>query len=62
MGEDKGGGREEIIKILEDNGREEAWMKRLQDRRKLKEIERREEEEERGTDRDGQTIDRSIIE
>lgn len=38
-GEEKGG-RERILEILDENGRGEGWMKRLQKRRK--------EEEERG--------------
>lgn len=37
MGEGKDGGKEEILRILEDDGRGESWMKRLQDRRELRE-------------------------
>lgn len=34
MGEGAGGGREEILKILSDDGKGEKWMRRLQERRK----------------------------
>lgn len=52
MGEDRGGGREEIITILEDDRRGKAWIKRLQNRRRLRELEREEGEEGKETDDD----------
>lgn len=51
IGEGKGGGRKEIIRILEDNRREKTWMKRLQIRRKMKEEKREKGEKERKADR-----------
>lgn len=39
MEEGRGRGREKIVKILEDDGRGEAWMKSLQNRRRWKEEE-----------------------
>lgn len=49
MGEKTGGRREEIIKILEDDGREETWMKKLQGKRKMTEEGRGEGKERRMT-------------
>lgn len=61
MGEDKEEGREEIIRILEDDGKEEAWMKRLQVRKKLRK-KKREKEERRKTNGDERTVDGNISE
>lgn len=54
MGEGKREGREEIIKILEDE-REETWMKRLQGRKKREERGKKGKER-REMDRDRRTM------
>lgn len=52
MREGKGGGREEILEILEGDGRGESWMRKL--------LSRRREKEKKGgrTDEDRRTMDR----
>lgn len=51
MREGKEGRRKEILRILEDDGRGESWIKRLRDRRKKR------KREGTGTDEDGRTVD-----
>lgn len=58
MEKSKGGRREEISRILEDDRRKEGWLNRLQDRRELKEVER----ERIKTDGDGWTVDGNVRE
>lgn len=63
MEEGKGGEREEIIRILEDDGRGEAWLKRLQARRRRKgKEERRERTGGERTGTDGRTMDGNMSE
>ena len=40
MREEEGDGREKILKILENDGRGEKWMRRLQERREERETNR----------------------
>lgn len=52
MGEGRGGGREEILRILGDDGRGKSWMRQLLERRREK------EGEGGGRNGDGRTVDR----
>lgn len=51
MGEGRGGGREEILRILGDDGRRKSWMRQLLERRRKK------EGEGGGRNGDGRTVD-----
>lgn len=53
MGEGRGAGRQEILRILGDEGRGESWMRQLLDRRR-----EREERKKGGTETDGQWTER----